>query len=73
MHTSLHHQLSSVYLDEQQQEESGLDYASVIDQMATTINVRYGNNLMEEGETFVSGNLNQQQTFSLSHRPMSFL
>ncbi len=52
---------SFVYLDGQQQqqqqhEESQYDYASVIDQMATRINVRYGNSTMEEGEAFVSGN-----------------
>lgn len=48
----------SIHLDEQQQhqEESQYDYASVIDQMATKITVRYGNSIMEEGDAFVSGN-----------------
>jgi hypothetical protein len=42
---------------QQHQEESQYDYASVIDQMATKINVRYGNSIMEEGEPFVSGKI----------------
>lgn len=44
-----------VCLGQQQQEESGYDYASVIDQMETRINVRYGNSIMEEGDAFTSG------------------
>ncbi len=40
---------------QEHQEESQYDYASVIDQMATRISVRYGNSIMEEGEAFVSG------------------
>jgi hypothetical protein len=43
-------------LDEkQQEEESYLDYASIIDQLETKITVRYGNSIMEEGDAFVSG------------------
>jgi hypothetical protein len=45
-----------IYLEEaQQEEESYVDYASVIDQMQTKITVLYGNSIMEEGEPFVSG------------------
>jgi hypothetical protein len=39
----------------QAEEESYMDYASVIDQLETKITVRYGNSIMEEGEAFVCG------------------
>ena len=45
-------------LEEQHQEESSemqFDSASVINQMFTRVSVRYGNDIMEEGEAYVSG------------------
>ncbi|CAF4454270.1 unnamed protein product, partial [Rotaria socialis] len=48
-------------VDEQQNhEESQFDYASVIDQMGTTISVRYGNDIMEDTGICVSGGYNEQ-------------
>jgi hypothetical protein len=45
-----------IYLEGgEHEEESYVDYASVMDQMETRITVRYGNSIMEEGEAFVAG------------------
>ncbi|CAF1236888.1 unnamed protein product [Rotaria magnacalcarata] len=46
--------------EQQNHEESQFDYASVIDQMGTTINVRYGNDIMEDTGISVSGGYNEQ-------------
>ncbi|CAF0803437.1 unnamed protein product [Adineta steineri] len=45
-------------VDDQQQnrQEAEYDYSSMMDQMSTRISVRYGNDTMEEGEPFVTGN-----------------
>ena len=39
----------------QNEEESYLDYAAVIDQLYTRVSVRYGNDLMTEGQICVAG------------------